>query len=74
VPKVLPELLKDHESAKAQRAMKAMLRMKKIDIGELEGAVHHQGCAMRSSRARDGAAAVLAPRLHSLVKDSLGPL
>jgi predicted 3-demethylubiquinone-9 3-methyltransferase (glyoxalase superfamily) len=38
VPTVLPELLKDHESPKAQRAMGAMLRMKKIDIGELERA------------------------------------
>jgi len=36
---VLPELLKDHESAKAQRAMEAPLRMKKIDIAELERAV-----------------------------------
>jgi predicted 3-demethylubiquinone-9 3-methyltransferase (glyoxalase superfamily) len=39
VPTVLPAMLKDHESAKAQRAMEAMLRMKKIDIGELERAV-----------------------------------
>ena len=39
VPTVLPEMLKDHESVKAQRAMEAMLRMKKIDIGELERAV-----------------------------------
>jgi len=39
VPKVLPELLKDHQSGKAQRAMSAMLRMKKIDIAELERAV-----------------------------------
>ena len=39
VPRVLPELLKDHEAAKAQRAMEALLRMKKIDIAELERAV-----------------------------------
>ena len=39
VPKALPEMLKDHQSAMAQRAMTAMLRMKKIDIGELERAV-----------------------------------
>ena len=39
VPTVLPEMLKDHESQKAQRAMEAMLRMKKIDIRELERAV-----------------------------------
>jgi predicted 3-demethylubiquinone-9 3-methyltransferase (glyoxalase superfamily) len=38
VPKVLPELLRDHNSDKAQRAMAAMLRMKKIDIRELERA------------------------------------
>jgi predicted 3-demethylubiquinone-9 3-methyltransferase (glyoxalase superfamily) len=39
VPTVLPELLQDHESGTAQRAMEAMLRMKKIDIAELEQAV-----------------------------------
>ena len=39
VPRVLPEMLKHHETATAQRAMAAMLRMKKIDIGELERAV-----------------------------------
>jgi predicted 3-demethylubiquinone-9 3-methyltransferase (glyoxalase superfamily) len=39
VPRVLPELLKDHEAEKAQRAMEALLRMKKIDIAELERAV-----------------------------------
>ena len=36
VPTVLPEMLKDHESAVAQRAMQAVLRMKKLDIGELQ--------------------------------------
>ena len=36
VPTALQELLKDHESARAMRAMEALLRMKKIDIGELE--------------------------------------
>ena len=39
VPAVLLDLLKDHESQTAQRAMEAMLRMKKIDIRELERAV-----------------------------------
>jgi predicted 3-demethylubiquinone-9 3-methyltransferase (glyoxalase superfamily) len=39
VPSVLPELLKDHSSETAQRAMEATLRMKKIDIAELERAV-----------------------------------
>jgi len=43
VPTVLPEMLKDHESQKAQRAMEAMLRMKKIDIRELERAVAGEG-------------------------------
>ena len=39
VPKVLLEMLKDHDSPTAEQAMDAMLRMKKIDIGELEHAV-----------------------------------
>jgi predicted 3-demethylubiquinone-9 3-methyltransferase (glyoxalase superfamily) len=39
IPTVLLDMLKDHESTKAQRAMEALLRMKKIDIGELERAV-----------------------------------
>jgi predicted 3-demethylubiquinone-9 3-methyltransferase (glyoxalase superfamily) len=39
VPTVLPEMLKDHESPKAQRAMEALLRMKKLDIRQLERAV-----------------------------------
>ncbi len=38
VPKVLPELLQDQNAERAQRAMTAMLRMKKIDIRELERA------------------------------------
>jgi predicted 3-demethylubiquinone-9 3-methyltransferase (glyoxalase superfamily) len=43
VPTVLPEMLKDHESPKAQRAMEALLRMKKINIRELERAVAREG-------------------------------
>ena len=39
VPAILPKLLSAHESPTAERAMDAMLRMKKIDIGELERAV-----------------------------------
>ena len=39
VPTVMVEMMKDHKSPKAQRAMEAMLRMKKIDIKELERAV-----------------------------------
>jgi predicted 3-demethylubiquinone-9 3-methyltransferase (glyoxalase superfamily) len=38
IPTVLPEMLADHESPKAQRVMEALLRMKKIDIRELERA------------------------------------
>ena len=38
VPKALPDLFKDHQSEKAQRAMEAMLGMKKIDIDALERA------------------------------------
>jgi predicted 3-demethylubiquinone-9 3-methyltransferase (glyoxalase superfamily) len=39
VPAILPELLKDHTSETSRRAMEAVLRMKKIDIAELERAV-----------------------------------
>jgi predicted 3-demethylubiquinone-9 3-methyltransferase (glyoxalase superfamily) len=38
VPSVLPEILGGPDSAKSQRAMAAMLRMKKIDIAELRRA------------------------------------
>ena len=38
VPAIMPELFKDHESPEAQRAMEALLRMKKIDVKELERA------------------------------------
>ena len=38
VPKAIEEMLKDHESPRAQRAMEAMLQMKKIDVGELQRA------------------------------------
>jgi predicted 3-demethylubiquinone-9 3-methyltransferase (glyoxalase superfamily) len=38
VPAVLQGMLKDHESAKAQRVMQALLRMTKLDIAELERA------------------------------------
>jgi len=39
VPMVLNELLKDHNSETAQRAIDAMLHMKKMDIAVLERAV-----------------------------------
>jgi predicted 3-demethylubiquinone-9 3-methyltransferase (glyoxalase superfamily) len=38
VPNVLPDMVKDHTSPKAQRAMNAMLKMKKLNIAELEKA------------------------------------
>jgi predicted 3-demethylubiquinone-9 3-methyltransferase (glyoxalase superfamily) len=38
VPTALPRLLSDPDRAKAGRVMNAMLKMKKIDIGELENA------------------------------------
>jgi len=38
VPSVLPELINDPDSEKSQRAMQAMLQMKKIDIDELKRA------------------------------------
>jgi len=37
-PKALPKLLGDPDREKAQRAMAAMLKMKKIDLGALEQA------------------------------------
>jgi predicted 3-demethylubiquinone-9 3-methyltransferase (glyoxalase superfamily) len=38
VPRILPALVKDPDSAKSQRAMKALLQMKKIQIAELQRA------------------------------------
>jgi predicted 3-demethylubiquinone-9 3-methyltransferase (glyoxalase superfamily) len=38
VPTVLPELLSDRDAAKAQRAMKAMMGMGKLDIAALKEA------------------------------------
>ncbi|HEX7972541.1 MAG TPA: VOC family protein [Thiobacillus sp.] len=38
VPRILIEMLTDPDPAKSQRAMSAMLQMKKIDIGELKRA------------------------------------
>ena len=38
VPTVLPELLGDKDSARAQRAMQAMLKMTKIDVAQLQRA------------------------------------
>ena len=41
VPTALPRLLKDPDPEKAQRVMKAMLQMKKIEIDKLEDAYQH---------------------------------
>ena len=38
VPTILPRLLQDPDTGKAQRAMKAMMEMKKIDIAGLVAA------------------------------------
>jgi predicted 3-demethylubiquinone-9 3-methyltransferase (glyoxalase superfamily) len=43
VPEVLGELVGDPDSAKSQRAMKAMLQMKKIDIEEIKNAYEGLG-------------------------------
>jgi predicted 3-demethylubiquinone-9 3-methyltransferase (glyoxalase superfamily) len=45
VPTVLPEMLNDSDYERSQRVMKAMLRMKKIDIAELERAYDGKGGA-----------------------------
>ena len=42
VPKALDRMLQDKEKARAQRVMKAMLAMTKIDIAELEKAYHDE--------------------------------
>jgi predicted 3-demethylubiquinone-9 3-methyltransferase (glyoxalase superfamily) len=39
VPRQLPEMLSDPDPEKAQRAMKAMMQMKKIDVAVLQQAV-----------------------------------
>jgi predicted 3-demethylubiquinone-9 3-methyltransferase (glyoxalase superfamily) len=44
VPNVMPELVTDKDPEKAERAMQAMLRMKKIDIEELKRA--HAGATV----------------------------
>ena len=41
VPTVLPKLLGDPDREKSQRVMEAMLKMKKIEIDELERAAAH---------------------------------
>jgi predicted 3-demethylubiquinone-9 3-methyltransferase (glyoxalase superfamily) len=39
VPKLLTEAMLNHESPEAQRVMEAMLKMKKIDIAQIEDAI-----------------------------------
>jgi predicted 3-demethylubiquinone-9 3-methyltransferase (glyoxalase superfamily) len=46
VPKVLVELVGDPDSAKSQRAMKAMLHMKKIDMDAIKRAYDGQGISV----------------------------
>ena len=41
IPTALPELLGDPDAEKSQRVMQAMLKMKKIEIDELEQAAAH---------------------------------
>ena len=48
VPRLMLELLTDHNSAKAERAMEAMLKMKKMNIAELERAVAEEPVGKRS--------------------------
>lgn len=43
VPVVLGKMLQDKDPAKAKRVMEAMLKMKKIDIAELQRAYNQQG-------------------------------
>jgi predicted 3-demethylubiquinone-9 3-methyltransferase (glyoxalase superfamily) len=48
VPRIINDLFKDHNSAKAQRAMEAMLGMKQLAIAELERAVSEEPVGRRS--------------------------
>jgi predicted 3-demethylubiquinone-9 3-methyltransferase (glyoxalase superfamily) len=48
IPTALPDMLKDHESSRARHAMEALLRMKKIDVGELERAVAADHAGVRA--------------------------
>jgi predicted 3-demethylubiquinone-9 3-methyltransferase (glyoxalase superfamily) len=40
VPEMMPRLLQDPDRARASRAMKAMLKMKKIVIADIEAAAN----------------------------------
>lgn len=43
VPRVLPEMLQDPDAAKAQRVMRAMMGMVKLDIAGLRRAYDGEG-------------------------------
>jgi predicted 3-demethylubiquinone-9 3-methyltransferase (glyoxalase superfamily) len=47
VPRMMGDLFKDHTSARTERAMEAMLRMKKINIAELERAASEEPAGRR---------------------------
>ena len=47
-PRMMSDLFKEHTSGKAERAMEAMLRMKKINIAELERATAEEPAGRRS--------------------------
>jgi predicted 3-demethylubiquinone-9 3-methyltransferase (glyoxalase superfamily) len=47
VPRMMGDLFKDHTSARTERAMEAMLRMKKINIAELERAASEETAGRR---------------------------
>jgi predicted 3-demethylubiquinone-9 3-methyltransferase (glyoxalase superfamily) len=47
VPRMMGDLFKDHTSARTERAMEAMLRMKKINIAELERAAGEEPAGRR---------------------------
>jgi predicted 3-demethylubiquinone-9 3-methyltransferase (glyoxalase superfamily) len=49
VPTILPELVGDPDSERSQRAMEAMLKMKKIDIAELQWAYDGQPSTRKPS-------------------------
>jgi predicted 3-demethylubiquinone-9 3-methyltransferase (glyoxalase superfamily) len=48
IPRMMSDLFKEHTSATAERAMEAMLRMKKINIAELQRAVAEEPAVRRS--------------------------
>lgn len=45
IPRVLPELLADADPGRSQRAMTALLKMRKLDVAELQRAAGHPSIA-----------------------------